>query len=278
MSEAPNPAPEGQTPAPAAPAPTPTPSDWTSSLSDDMKGYVQNKGFKDAGMVLESYRNFEKLQGVPQERLLKLPENLDISTPEGRAIFERLGAPKDAKGYQIEVPKEGGDEKLAEAFKEFAFKNGLTQKQAEGIVKGWNELHASKAQAQVEAMVAKSNDQQVALKKEWGAAHDQNINIAKAATRNLGLSQEQVDALESSIGFDGTMKLLHKFGSATGEHGYVPGSPAGGGILPPAAAQARIKDLQKDPGFAKKLMDKDSEATRQWNDLHKMAFPGETSI
>ena len=90
------------------PASAPTPTDWTTGLNDDLRSYVQNKGFKDTAAVVESYRNFKKLHGVPQDRILKLPENLD--TPEGRAISERLGAPKDAKDYSINLPKEGADE------------------------------------------------------------------------------------------------------------------------------------------------------------------------
>ena len=55
----------------------PASTDWTSGLTDEMRGYVQNKGFKAPQDVVESYRNFEKLHGVPQDRILKLPENLD---------------------------------------------------------------------------------------------------------------------------------------------------------------------------------------------------------
>jgi len=55
--------------------------EWYAGIADEgLRGYVQTKGFKDPGALAESYRNLEKLQGVPQERLLKLPpgESVDI--------------------------------------------------------------------------------------------------------------------------------------------------------------------------------------------------------
>ena len=33
--------------------------DWTTGLNEDTRGFVQNRGFKDPGMVLDSYRNME---------------------------------------------------------------------------------------------------------------------------------------------------------------------------------------------------------------------------
>ena len=86
-----------------------TPTDWTTGLSDDLKGFVQNKGFKAPTDILESYRGLEKAMGAKAEHLIKLPENMD--SPEGRAIWERLGAPKDAKDYKIGLAKEVGDRK-----------------------------------------------------------------------------------------------------------------------------------------------------------------------
>src|SRR5690606_18358521 len=84
---------------PAAPAATTTTqttaTDWTSGFSDDLKGFVQNKGFKDPASVLDSYRNLEKLMGTPKERLLRLPENMDDANAMGE-IYTRLGRPQTA--------------------------------------------------------------------------------------------------------------------------------------------------------------------------------------
>lgn len=261
----------GGTPPPPAPTTTTPPSnEWTAGFSDDLKGYIQNKGFKDPLGLVESYRNFEKLQGVPQDRLLKLPENIDLGTPEGRAIFEKLGAPKDPKEYQIQIPKEHGDEKLANWFREVAYKNGFTHKQAEGLLGAWNAERAAALKATTEQLAQKAIAAEQNLKKEWGGAFEQNTNIAKAGAKALGISKEQLDALEDSLGFDGAMKLFHKFGSATGEHEFVAGKPANGGILTPQQAGARISELQKDKSFYARLKAQDVEAKKEWDRLHQM--------
>ncbi len=269
----------GITPAPAAAATPPAqaaPQDWTTGLPDDMKGYVQTKGFKDPAAVLESYRNFEKLQGVPQDRLLKLPESMD--TPEGRAIWERLGAPKDAKEYKLDIPKEIGDEKLAEwAAGEF-HKLGVPKGMAEGFVKAWNDramADMKTAQEQQQLQITNANN---TLQKEWGSAFDQNKNIADAAARAIGMTPEEVKAFGQALGPEKAMKYLHKLGLATGEHAFVTGQSAGNGIMTPDQAKGRIKDLIADKAFGTKLNSGDAEAKRQWQTAHEMAYPGEISI
>ena len=83
-----------------------TPPSWTTGFTDELKGYVDAKGFKDAQSVVESYRNFEKIKGVPQERLLTLPEKDE--DPSWNDVWKRLGRPDQPKDYQLEVPKEFG--------------------------------------------------------------------------------------------------------------------------------------------------------------------------
>lgn len=266
----------GTTPPAAGTPPNTSPQEWTTGLSDELKGYVQTKGFKDPGAVLESYRNFEKLQGVPQDRLLKLPETVDLSTAEGRAIFERLGAPKEAKEYDVKVPAEVGDEKFVEWFKETAHKNGLTRKQAEGFINSLSETTLNQLKVQTEASQAKLQQEEAGLKNEWGAAFEQNTNIAKAGARALSLSKEHLDALEGVLGYSNTIKMLHKLGSATGEHEFIAGKPAGGGVLTPAQAAARLAELGRDKGFYARIKAGDADAKKQWHDLNMMAAANRT--
>ena len=248
----------------------PVSTDWTSSLNDDMKGYVQSKGFKDPVAVLESYRNFEKTIGAPAEHLIKLPQ--DMNSPEGRAVWEKLGAPKDAKEYKIEIPAEHGGEEVANFIRETAHKNGWNHKQVENLVTGWNErngkaLEASKAAQETEIKAAQSN-----LEKEWGAALEQNTNIADAAAIKLGLGEKEIMALGSALGRDKALMLLHNLGKATGEANFVTGKQGGGEVLPPAYAQQRIKDLLGDASFQKRFKSGDADAVRDWNKLHEQAW------
>ncbi len=258
-------------PAPAAtPASAPATTDWTTGFNEEMKGYVQTKGFKDPAAVLESYRNFEKLHGVPAERLLKLPENMD--SPEARQIWEKIGRPKDSKDYIIDVPKDAAEPGDIEWLRAVADTGNYTQKQLDTLVKAI----ATRQEAEFKATDLKSAQefqvQEGNLKREWGAAFEQNVNLAKSGANALGLSKADVDQLESVKGFEATMRLLHKLGTATGEHTFVSGnSVPSQGVLAPAQAKAKISELIRDVNFQARYKSGDADARRQWDLLNQQA-------
>lgn len=278
MAEAAAPAPP---PAPAVAPPTPPATgggDWTSGFNDNLKGMIQNKGFKGPADLAESYYNFEKLQGVPQDRLLKLPENMN--TPEGRAIMERLGTPKDAKGYSLDkfVPKEGGDPKLAEWAGEVFNKGNLTTAQAEIVMQAWNERQTASVTAHQENLKASILQADANLKKEWGMAYEQNLNLAKSGMAALELDAKTVDALEAIQGREKLFKTLQKIGAGVGEASFVSGRPAGDGTLAPEQARNKISELRSDQNFIQRLAKGEVAAKNEWQRAHEMAFPGDHRI
>lgn len=258
------------------PATTGAQADWTSGLNDEMKGYLQNKGFKDPQAVLESYRNYEKLQGVPQDRLLKMPENMD--TPEGRAIWEKLGRPKDAKDYSLTVPDEAGGQEAADWFRAIADKGNFTQKQLDTLVGDYvaQELAEKKTAADAaQAKLISANDN---LKKEWGLAYEHNKLLADEGARAIGATDEDLKALGQIMGPDKAMILLHKIAGATGEATFVSGQSANAGVLSPDMAKNKINELSNDEGFRKRLLSGDQDAKKQWDNVNKMAWTGYTSL
>jgi hypothetical protein len=280
------------TAAPVAPVAAPTaagavgtesvnPGAWMAGFNDDLKGYVGAKGFKDPASVVDAYKNLEKLQGVPQERLMKLPEQFyddkGVLTADGRAIYERLGAPKEAKDYGIEVPKEGGDPKLMEHFTKIFHEAGIPKAAAQKIVAEWNGYQGAAAAAVKEVQAAEFRNQQQALQKEWGAATEQNTRIAADATRRLGWDAKKIDAVSAAIGHAETMKLLCNLGKAVGESAFISGrQPAG--PLEPATAVSRINELKADKEFGNRLLNGDAEAKATWERLHQQAFQGQINL
>lgn len=257
-------------PAPITPAPAePTP--WTASLNDETKGWIENKGFKDPASMIDSYRNFEKLMGVPKERLLKLPEKED--DPAWADIHSRLGKPKDAKEYDLKDVK---DEKFAEFSKNAFHKLGLTKKQGEALAAEWKNYHDLAQKAADESFEAKATEEENALKKEWGPAYDQNLNIAARAATAFGLDEATIDGIEKSLGYQKTMALFQKIGSKLGEGSFISGSNPGNGALTPAAALSQIQELMRDSAFSAKYAQGDSEAKAKMEALHKYAFPNPT--
>jgi len=244
--------------------------EWTNGLSDELKGYVQTKGFPDVPALVESYRNAEKLLGVPKEKLVRLPDKEDA--PEWNQVYDKLGRPAKPEEYKYDAPQ-GTDPEFLSWAKENFHKVGLTQKQAQSLLKEYNDLSASKANAQAEAMQAKLKTQENNLKKEWGAALNQNLGVAREAVKKYGFTNDHIDQLENIMGYDGVMKFFHKLGSATGEGSFVGSTgPVGfGNAMTPAQARYQIKALISDPDFGQKLASGNVEARERWSNLHKMA-------
>jgi len=266
---------QGQAPAQIAVTPAKSvesSSKWTETFDSDMKDYVTNKGFTDPKAVLESYRNLEKLRGVPQERLLKIPEAADA--PEWNEVYSKLGKPATPEGYGL-MSKGEEDGGFTDWAKDTFHKLNLTTSQGQSIVEQFNEFKNSQEVHEQERYTMDVQDQTKALQKEWGNAYQQNIARAQHAYRTFGLSDKAVSALEKSIGFDGTMKFMHDLGSRISEHGYVSGeTPRGFGdsvILTPDQARARISALKNDPDFTNKYIKGDVKARSEMSRLHEMA-------
>lgn len=270
MSEANNPpAPPANDPAATPPATPPTAS-WTDSLAPELKGFVESRQFKDPASVVDAYRNLEKLRGVPKERLLTLPEKEDA--PEWNDIYSRLGKPADPSEYGIKADGESKD--FAEWAQKTFFDANMTKKQATVFAQKWDEYFKGQATAIEEKQQQQLAAQETALKKEWGAAFEQNTMAAKKAAVAFGLDGEKVDALEKALGFDGVMKLLHQIGSKVGESDFVSGKSTGGfGVLTPAAAQQKIKELRSDQDFVRRYTAGDAGAREEMAKLHKWAYP-----
>lgn len=267
--------------APAAGGGSPPPAaagDWTAGLSETTRGFVQTRGFKDPGQLAESYVNLEKLMGVPKDRLLKLPEN-DADVEGFNQVYNRLGRPEKPDNYKIPMPEKGGDPKLAEFAKTMFHEAGLTQKQAEKVGAKWNEYNAGIAKTNGEAHLAKVQQEEGALKSEWGAAFEQNIEIGRRAAQKFGVDGATIDKLEAVMGFAGVIKLFHQLGSGTGvshEGSFVGANNGSGGfgnVLTPAQAKYQIEARRQDGDFVRRYTSGDLAAKEEMSRLHSMAYP-----
>lgn len=248
--------------------------DWTSGLNEDFKGFVQNKGWKDPTQVVDSYRNLEKLLGAPQDQVIKLPKEDDAAGWE--AVMNRLGRPATPDAYKLPVP-EGDKGEFAKWASDVFHKAGLSEKQGKAIAEAWNAQTLNMQSGAKEAYTAKVTQEQAALKKEWGAAHDQNMAMAQRAAREFGADPKMIDAIEGSIGLAATMKFFQNLGSRMGESSFVIGSQNGGnGPMTPAQAKSQITALKSDPGFVSKYVSGDAEARAKMQRLHEFAYPEES--
>lgn len=250
---------------------------WYGNIENaETRGYVEQKGFKDVGSLVESYRNLEKFHGVPPDQILKLPKDLNDQKELG-TIYDRLGRPKTHDEYEIDVPT-GASDDFAQWAKEMFHGVGLNKTQAKTLAGKWNERVAQITAKNQETDQNEVNQQTTKLKEAWGAAFDQNLKSAKSVAAATGMTEEQASAMSQVLGVDGFFKLMHgmveKFGIKLKDEGTFGGSGGSGGngdsrILSPEAATARIKELIADQAWSKRYLEGDTAAKIEMENLHK---------
>lgn len=257
--------PEGGSSAPAA--------NWYDGFGEDNKNLAIDRQWSGSESAVESYRNLEKLTGAPPESLIRIPKH-DATPEEQMDVWNRLGRPVDAKEYEFPT----GDD-IDENFQGWArdtfHKIGLPAGMAKQLVEAYDEMGQGMVAQQAEANQVKIAEETKALKTEWGAAHDQNVGVARMAAQNLGIDGGTIDQLEQTMGFAKVMKLFQGIGSKMGEGEFISGDQSGGGFgaLAPEAAQARIATLKSDTSFVAKYTSGDAKSRAEMKQLHKWAYP-----
>ena len=230
---------------------------WLPNATSEEVAFAQSKGWDKepnapAAQVFRSYHNLQKVFGADKaQNTVMLPgENAD--EPTVNAFYNKLGRPETPDKYTAQK-FDGMDDAMSKGFVEQAHKLGITEKQLAGLHK-WNE----QAGAQISEKIKTDGQieyaqQESKLKTEWGAAYDQNLQVAKEAAAKLGWTQEQIVAMQASLGYDGVMKLAHTMGKAVGESTFV-NNDAGRGanrdnIMSPDQAKSELKKLQSDKEF-----------------------------
>lgn len=282
---APAAAPTGAPPAAPAAAPSsagnvlnPNPPEWANGFkSEEVKTYISQKGFKSPEALAESYKSLEaKLSSrPPDDKIIAIPDKFEGD--QARAVFEKLGLPKEPKGY--EIPREADSDPKFLEWAEGAFhKNNLTKSQAIGVVQAFNEMVKANMATQAEAQKNAILQAEATLQKEWGPHYDTNLGLAKQGAKILGLDEKTLDIIEAVQGRDKLFKTLQKIGVGVGESNFVDGGAAPGDQQTAETAQAEINALKADTEFGRKLLSGDVEAKAKWEKLHRLASPGNKAI
>lgn len=244
---------------------------WYDAIEDsDLKGYAQNKGWKDPVEVLNGYRNLEKLVGSE-----KLPMPKGAEDKEGWArVYDQLGRPKTADEYKLPVPEGQAPTEFTKAAAGKFHELGLSSQQAEGLAAWWNQQQAG-AQSQVQQVSAqKAEADMAALKSEWGGAYDENVNFGQRAAKEFGLDAAKLTAIESAMGTGEMLKFMARIGRGLTEDTFQGGNTGGNKFgMTPEAARGRIAELRSDQTWASKYMTGDKEAQNEMSRLMALAYP-----
>jgi hypothetical protein len=248
-----------------APATTPAPEgSWYAGIEDsDLRGYVQNKGWKDPVELANGYRNLEKLLGGEK---LPMPKGETDNEGWGR-VYDALGRPKDPTGYKIASP-EGADPAFSQAAASKFHELGLSAKQANELANWYNSQGTAMTEAQAAAQAAKMQQEHTSLKQEWGQAYEENVEMGRRAARQFGLDEAKLDGMERALGTGELFKLMAQVGRGLGEGKFVSGDNKMQFGLTPEAASQRIAALRADPDFSRKYLSGNVDARAEMDRLH----------
>lgn len=235
-------------------------------LSEDAMTFVSNKGFKSVEDVVTSYRNLEKLQGVPADKILKLPD--ENNADEVNAFYNKLGRPEKAEDYKFEIA-DGQDDSIAKAIAPELFKAGLSQKQAAAIYKTLEAAKIEQGKAAEAAAIKAEED----LKSEWGTNYDNNLKAAQQAAKIAGVTAEQIEALQKATDYKTVMNMFKNLASKFGEDAL-----RGAGdnkqtrfTLTPQQAREKIEQLKTNKDWVQKISSGDKAALQEYDELTKLA-------
>ena len=190
-----------------------------------------------------------------------------------------LAVPAEAKDYKFDIP-EGmeslfSDERM-DASRTLAKEVGVTQAQFEKFMQADAAQAAELQAAQQQEVERKRDADELALKKEWGAAYDERIHVVKRL-------------ISEAFGSDnpGKMNFLQKFAS---DPDFVRFAADVGSKMveskalvaelsqsTPNESLARIKELEATPGYRSPSSDmtdaQRTEITNQIREQYKIAYP-----
>ncbi len=154
------------------------------------------ENFNNMEDFVKSYLHAQKMVGAD-----KIPVPNKHSTDEDwNEVFKRLGAPSSPDDYKYDFKDQEMDIGQVQEFNKTAHKLGLLPKQAEGLIKFYNEMNGNIAANQEEAAAQAQLNVETELRKEFGPQFNKRLDQAKRlAVNSLGQ-----DFLENTYLKDGS--------------------------------------------------------------------------
>jgi hypothetical protein len=256
--------------APAAPV-------FADTLPADLRESAVFKDIKDLDGLARSYASAAKMVGMDKGRVVALPGTAD--DPAWKDVFDKLGRPADPKDYGFKAPEGlAVDAKLQEGFAKTAHELGLNTTQANKLYEWWNGQATEAQKALAGQGAAAQEAATAALKTEWGAAFDQNLDLAKKAVAHYGSDKLQAELNAGQGNNVEIIKVFAKLGRGLSEDGLIgKGGPGGEPIASPTEARQQIAAKQADKVFMAAYQDKrhpeHANAVDAMQKLYAQAYP-----
>lgn len=150
---------------------------WYSSIADEtLRTNPTIQRYQSPEALAAAHVNLEKRFGIDPARRIDLPADPDDAEGMG-AVWAKLGRPEAADKYSFKLNDKATEEDKAFAgkFGELAFKLGMPDGMAAGLVSFFEGETAAAAEAQMAAMNAAAEAGTAKLKEAWGQAYEPRL-------------------------------------------------------------------------------------------------------
>jgi len=253
--------------------------DWRTSLPEEIRSHASLDSIEDVDALAKSYVHAQSMIGADK---IVVPGKW-ATDDDWSAVYDKLGRPADADGYELELaePPDGAqqDGEMLNWFRATAHANGLTPRQAQGLLAEYTQFTQGRQESATGADEEQQANAEQELRREWGEAYDNRISVAKDVLKQFG-SNELADTATTSgntlFGNDpNVIRMLHKVGSYINERVSEDGllGSKTTGMMAPDEAQAKLRELTAEgsPYWNKKAPEHDwyvDEALRMQEKLH----------
>jgi hypothetical protein len=175
------------------------------------EGFKEEKAlnnFNNMEDFVKSYLHAQKLVGAD-----KIPvPNKHATEEDWNEVFKRLGAPDTPDGYKYNIKDQELDQTQVKEFNKAAHQLGLLPKQAEGLIKFYNEMNGNNAASQEEAAAQAQLQTETELKKEYGPQFAKRLDQAKKlAVNSLGSEFLENTYLKDGSRLGDNIKVIKAF-------------------------------------------------------------------
>ena len=152
-------------------------------IPEDYKDEKSLQNFSTMDDFVKSYLSAQKLVGANK---VAIPNKM-ATDEDWDEVYKKLGRPEKPDDYKYSFKDDEINQDQLKSFNETAHRIGLLPKQAERIIKFYNELNEQQQADQAKVFEEKQVEAMSNLKKEFGPTYNKRLDQAKKlATETLG--------------------------------------------------------------------------------------------
>ena len=172
------------------------PVSFLESLPEDLRNEPSLRTFTDPGALAKSYVNAQRMIGADK---VPLPGK-SATDDEWRAVYQKLGAPDDPSGYNLEFKSASMNEDEMQSLKSALHQAGLTNRQAQAFANYLDNSYTESLGQRESAIEDARYQGEQELRQEFGKAFEQKVGRAQQAANYLLGGTDMFDSIELSDG------------------------------------------------------------------------------